>query len=903
MERLQQRNHRPWPLTRWLAYVETTSLAALIFGLPWILGGRHPWGRLYLVVGALIFTGAWSLRNIFLPATHWRKIPGWPLLLLGGILPLFQLLPMAPSLLEFLSPRLMNLLPLHFASPGSSPFFPWERLSLHPSATQAAWSIYISYVLFFAVVYQRLHSVGDVERMQRWIALSSLLMAIGGLFFYWFGGERFLTLYDHPLYSATGEVKASFANHNHFAHLLALGIGPWLWWMMNMCRGRTREQVRRTGANRQYLQGTPLWLFFVGGTLVIISAVWGSGSRGGLLVFGCASLIGVAGLLANPTTRRQGIYLLVALAFGGSFVMWSPRAPASPDAAADLLSGDVERLDRQGLRRQLWAAEMRAIHDFWRMGSGFGTHREVCPTYFAPPVDREFTHAESGYLQIFLEGGLPAFVLLITGVTLILQQCSRLLRTTFEGQHAGLAASIVASIAASLLHAAFDFVWYIPSLMVITLVQIACLFRLRELVSVSPSTSSVPLQPLGLQLRFAPLAVVLFLGTCMLRIQAPEALAALHWDRYLHATFSTDKSQQGTLGVGGRDAMATEWDHKAAQPDTTDVWAVQKEHLIRVLEANPYHARAHARLAATYLRLFEQRQSRSENPLPLREIAKTAHASASSDVHAWKKWLKNLTGPRIEYLQQASWHARRAVQLCPLQGEAYLYLRETAFLEHDNQNLQDSLLEQALHTRPHHGTILLEAGQTAWERGDFDRGLAFFQRAYATSPEHGARVRRLILGNEPSPSRLEFFIREFAPSSDVFGTLIADMADPPEFLWQALAHQAVREARKSDGRQAVEKWRLAHAAFREIGQDAWAIKAARSALALQPTDYRIRRQLAEYFAELGKIPEAREEITWCLRRQPTDQTLLRLWKQLETIDSETDVSRKTEPVSLAARDS
>ena len=87
-------------------------------------------------------------------------------------------------------------------------------------------------------------------------------------------------------------------------------------------------------------------------------------------------------------------------------------------------------------------------------------------------------------------------------------------------------------------------------------------------------------------------------------------------------------------------------------------------------------ARGHLRLAANYLQQFHLLQMSSQNPMDLAQIRDAAIASRFESRAALDEWLDRAFGPRRKHLGAALWHAHRAAALCPVQGEAYLYLAE-----------------------------------------------------------------------------------------------------------------------------------------------------------------------------------------------------------------------------------
>ena len=48
---------------------------------------------------------------------------------------------------------------------------------------------------------------------------------------FFLGNGKFFWFYEHPFSTTYDAVKGSFTNRNHFADFIAVGIGPWIWWI------------------------------------------------------------------------------------------------------------------------------------------------------------------------------------------------------------------------------------------------------------------------------------------------------------------------------------------------------------------------------------------------------------------------------------------------------------------------------------------------------------------------------------------------------------------------------------------------------------------------------------------------------------------------------------------------
>ena len=90
----------------------------------------------------------------------------------------------------------------------------------------------------------------------------------------------------------------------------------------------------------------------------------------------------------------------------------------------------------------------------------------------------------------------------------------------------------------------------------------------------------------------------------------------------------------------------------------------------------PDDARTNFELAGCCLRLFELHQQDAVNVMSLGQIRDAAVESHFSSRQALDEWLARAVGEHVKYLDAALQHTHRALALCPLLGEGYLYLGE-----------------------------------------------------------------------------------------------------------------------------------------------------------------------------------------------------------------------------------
>ncbi len=296
-------------------------IAATMIVAPLCMGGRHPVGRLVFVALIGLAAVTWFWQQFVYERRSWR-LTGveWLVFAALGILVL-QLMPWPESWLLRVSPALGQRLPLLFgASHEALRLEPWSQISLDPVATRRGLTMCVAYSLWFLVVAQRLRSIDDVERLLRWVAGATILMALLGLAQYVAGNGKFLWVYSHPSRDTFGVVRGAFINQNHFAHMMALGIGPLLWWLI---RNVHQDGVRNPGGwgRRRTTKNSTGWLVTALGVVVIAGLL--TFSRAGLAVMLVASTLCVGFFAALGWIDRR---VNAAMAVLGVF-WYSPCLP------------------------------------------------------------------------------------------------------------------------------------------------------------------------------------------------------------------------------------------------------------------------------------------------------------------------------------------------------------------------------------------------------------------------------------------------------------------------------------------------------------------------------------------------------------------------------------------------
>jgi len=919
--------HRTGKVPSFLLGVVDLGVAGILFLAPLVMGGRHPLGKLVFVSLVGLIGVAWCARQCMLSRARWTR-SGAELLLFAGLgLVTLQILPLPQSLLLKLSPTISELLPLWNAeTSGASGLDAWSQISLTPDATRGALAMYASYVILFLVLVQRIESLRDLERMVRWMALAAVAMAVLGLAQFLFGNGKFLWVYEALGRDTTGVVKGPFHNQNHFAHFLALGIGPLIWWLWRIRidskpeteRPAGRSHRRRHRRSRSWRLADASWssaILPIGLGLVVFAGLL-TFSRGGVLAIITAMLvsIGCQGALGVLAKRTAATMASICAVLGIALLIFGYE-PLTDRLSTIEQSQALEELS-QG-RQLLWEAHGQIIPEFLWTGTGIGSHRQIYPTYLDQHFDATFTYGESGFMQILVESGVPGLLLVVAGIFFggwwclrtTLSKSSRRRRRRRRRSRARsrshshsdrkldhpavrrkvLATALFGGLLASVVHSAVDFVWYIPACMSLTVVTLACLCRAAQLSRhvagrhrhrsdwvpqpddeaggvVRPATGRPAGWTLPRPVWLAVTAAALFAAAAMIRVRLPAAWAAPSWERYQRLAQHWEEQQYDV--------------EKDAESEPDGWLPPMVTALEETVRYDPHHAEAHSRLASLQLLRFDREQQRSGCRMPLFHIRDAVWASRFPSAKARAEWLETALGRNLQYLRKARTHALAATRLCPLQGEAYIHLGSLSFLGLTEPSIENEYLDQALRVRPYEGAVLIAAGKETLLAGDMTGAVRLWKKAF----QQDARSRGQIIQALASQVPTDFFLDQFSPDLDGISELYShyrqqQLDTKAREVGQKYVELIEERAENEIGEPAAGLWHQAFTVHRFLDHSAQALDCLRNAADEMPADLDLKRELAQQLLAGENFEEAILAIQWCVRRDPNDADMRELLSQ------------------------
>ena len=867
---------------RWLLNVVDVALAGCVFVVPLLFGGRSAVGHFGLTICAVTATSVWWLRQSLLPRQYWRRSAAYVLLVGAIVLVVLQLIPLPGSWASLLSPKTAELLPL-WSEGATAGLNSWQYISLTPSESRTGLVLLVAYTLVFWVTVQRIRSMEDVERLLRWVAYSAIGMGAFGLIQYVTSNGMFFWVYKHPFAITDDAAKGAFTNRNHFAHFLALGIGPVIWWVQDGMRrhGVENDRFLRMNSVRDRAANIDMALR-IAGLVIVFLAVLMSLSRGGAIAAGLAALVSVAVCYRAGAVRGKFALGLTAIAilFGGFLLVGSEDSMGG--RLEGMASGSIEQIDGGEARRMIWRTTAAAIPDFAWFGSGAGSFREVYPLYLTHRAGHTvYTHAENGYLQVTLETGFIGLGLVILAILLGTFWAGRgLLRATSSRVSVAVGAA-GAALLASVVHSGVDFVWYAPGCLVLAIILAACVCRISQFTHDEERRQRDRyVLPGSVVWLAAPVTVAL--GLWMVAVQIGPLTAESHWTKYqrLHRAFYLnpptveEPEGEGFFPDDPREVAAREEAHRQqVMAAELDAERHMVRELVETVRRDPGNGRAQLALAGGYMRLFHFAQDKAINRMPLSSIRDAAIRAEYSSREELEDWLSVAVGDHYRYLLLSLKHAKAAVALCPFQGEGYLYLGELCFLDLAHTAKTWDFVEQAMRVRPHDGTVLFHAGREAQLAGQIEEGLELWLKSFAAGPIYQRQVIDWTAGRVP----IEFILAQFQPDLEVLKYMQSRYeatAEPEELtvLFEAIAaaskEQALAGIEEGCPEVASARWLDAMSAYMRMERFVDAADCGRQAVECCPHDFDGRYRLGFLLADMGRFAEADKHLSWCRRIRP-----------------------------------
>jgi O-antigen ligase len=463
-------------------------LAASVLITPWLLGGVAPVVQMGLLVGVMLALLCWLVKQLA-DRSAMAALPTAFLPLAAAMgLGLLQLVPLDSKTNGFLSPSgarlratLLSTQPpadLVLANPlGVAAIAKRQPLSLYPASTRHD----LAMLILAAAVFVLGAVFFPTPRSQ---IVLCILLAVNGAAIAFFGFVQQLTwngllYWNIPLLGGGGPF-GPFVNRNNaggFLNLCLAGAAGMTIWVVGRHRspGLAAERSPTRGPQRGLLEraGDRLRecvLHLNAATLsaailmvCLVAGIFCSLSRGAFLAMIGATVI-TASVVSCARRRIVGEWYVALIAAAGLvLVSWVGMNDSVKSQLATLLN-------QKAMERTLiphWKDSLKAVPDFWRLGSGLGTYRYVYGQYQQQPSNTWYYHAENQYLETLVEYGVPGLVLLLSMIVLVAVAAWRLLCDAGDRRTVAFATAGIFALTSQAIANFFDLGLYAPANMVL----------------------------------------------------------------------------------------------------------------------------------------------------------------------------------------------------------------------------------------------------------------------------------------------------------------------------------------------------------------------------------------------------------------------------------------------------
>lgn len=453
---------------------------------PWFYGCVDPAFEFWLLSGVAFLGLLWGLRSIAEGQFLWF---GCPVALSLGLiigLGILQLVPMPAWVLTVVSPTAASFnaelrpeqLEVIVAGQPPTARTPMPTTSVYPGATRTVLVRMLAVLLLFAVVRSNVASSESLKRLAWAAVLNGVALSLFGLVQF-VQSQRAAVPTPRAVYGfeTRGDVFGPFICRNHFAYYANMCLGLAIGLLLLTSRSESDKRARRTHKAQALVEQSaddeptlsilgilqsPMQLWLAAGVAVMVCAVVGSMSRGGVaaLVAGVLAAILLRGLKGLRAARLDllvvpGLLVAGLAAWVGIKPLESRLAITGSDLTADG-------------RLTIWRNLLPVAARFAVTGSGYGTLQYVEPPFrrrdyqgYNAAVDID--HAHNDYLEALVEGGVPRLVLTLTIVLLLFNYGRKAMRRHEVRTPGRLAFGATVGIAAVAFHSVVDFGLFTPA--------------------------------------------------------------------------------------------------------------------------------------------------------------------------------------------------------------------------------------------------------------------------------------------------------------------------------------------------------------------------------------------------------------------------------------------------------
>lgn len=445
------------PITRLFSARRDWVFASFIC-LAFLIGGASRSDVYSLLLLRPVAAGAavWLAFSLSREQWHRIRVPG---LVLGAmaLLIAIQLVPLPGTLWQALPGRSV-VADLDRLAGFNNPWRPW---SLTPTQTQnALLSLLIPATALFGMAL--LNGRGARAMV---IVLLALIGVSAALCILQLAGGAGSPLYFYKI-TNRGMMVGLFANRNHNAVVLACAL-PLL---AIKVREWTQRDTERDRA-KVIIGG------LAGIALLPILAVVGSRMGFALSIIAFAASLFIVARKNSRIRMRAARYRTYLITAGGAVLVMLLALGAQVSSAV----AGATTVSSSEIRFTIWQASWDVLKTYFPAGAGFGSFADVYKAGepLATLEPSYINHAHNDFIEIVMDGGVPALALLVAGLAIFLVRLVRVV-TAYDGKDGGLALAGGVIMSVLILASASDYPLRVPSIAAMMAIASVWLFTDRQ---------------------------------------------------------------------------------------------------------------------------------------------------------------------------------------------------------------------------------------------------------------------------------------------------------------------------------------------------------------------------------------------------------------------------------------
>jgi O-antigen ligase len=406
-----------------------------------------------------------------------------PFFLFIGLI-LFQMLPLPPSVIKYLSPNTYKLyeqtLP-GWPSLTNSSFISskrststevanrksqiaihnWRSISIYKHTTKAELFKILAYIGVFFLIINNLVTEEQIKRLGVAIIIMGSVVAFLGIIQMASGTDKIYWFWQSVYWKERPPgFFGPYVNRNHFAGYMEMVIPLTIGFLIpylpvsSFQGGSWRARIASLESR---ISKNILFIFVI---VLMIAALFLSLSRGGIICF-FLSILFLANFLLFYHRRRKrstAAFLISIFVVSTLFLVW-----VGIDPLLDRLASLREPDKVSPLRPIVYKDTINIVKDFPLVGTGLGTFEDIYPRYKTVKTDLFFEHTHNDYLELLSDTGLSGALFLVGGVLLFLIVIMKRWAKRRDPFVVGIVLGGTTGILSILFHSTVDFNMHIPA--------------------------------------------------------------------------------------------------------------------------------------------------------------------------------------------------------------------------------------------------------------------------------------------------------------------------------------------------------------------------------------------------------------------------------------------------------